>query len=327
MPLRKKLRKKLDLFGLYVTSLLQKRRNAEFLRGIKTYCMFVGCPRTGHSLIGSLLDAHPRIVIAHELDALRLFYRGFSRRQVFHLLLENSRKMAASGRSHHGYSYAVPNQWQGRFEQLQVLGDKKGAASAWRLYLNPDFLEFVRNRIAIDLKFVHVIRNPYDVLATMSRRSRHKTLDTHIDLFFQLCSSIERLKKRSQDFQIYDVRLESFIEDPKPHLEDLCSFIGVKAEARYLEDCASIVFESPKRSRFDIEWSRESIAKVRERMEGFSFLSGYTYDEENAAPESAPRQRRSVLGRNNNLGMVIAGKLLLPEAYTMMDGILASFPV
>jgi hypothetical protein len=135
------------------------------------------------------------------------------------LLLENSRKMAAAGRSHHGYSYGVPNQWQGRFEQLQVLGDKKGAASAWRLYLNPDFLEFVRNRIAIDLKFVHVIRNPYDVLATMSHRSPRKPLDTHIDVFFQLCSGIERLKKPSQGLQIYDVRLESFIGDPSLNLK------------------------------------------------------------------------------------------------------------
>jgi len=82
--------------------------------------MFVGYPRTGHSLIGSLLDAHPRIVIAHELDALELFQWGFSQRQVFHLLLENSRKMAAAGRSHHGYSYGVPNQWQvGRDKEIQ----------------------------------------------------------------------------------------------------------------------------------------------------------------------------------------------------------------
>jgi hypothetical protein len=230
------IRTKLDLIGLYASSLLQNRRNAELFRDVRTYCMFVGYPRTGHSLIGSLLDAHPRIVIAHELNALRLFKWGFSQRQVFYLLLKNSRKMAVAGRSYHGYSYAVPNQWQGRFEQLQVLGDKKGATSAWRFYHEPGVLEWIRNRIGIELKFIHVIRNPYDVLATMTHRSRRKPLDTHIDVFFQLCSSIDRLKKRSQDLQIYDVRLESFIEDPKSQLEGLCSFIGVKAEARYLED-------------------------------------------------------------------------------------------
>ena len=92
------IRRKLRLVGLYVTSLLENRSNAEFFRDIETYCMFIGYPRTGHSLIGSLLDAHPRIVIAHELDAVNLFKRGFSRNQVFHLLLENSKKMAAMGR-------------------------------------------------------------------------------------------------------------------------------------------------------------------------------------------------------------------------------------
>src|SRR5262245_16191287 len=203
-------RRKLELMGLYTTSLLENRRSTGFFQDVQTFCMFVGYPRTGHSLIGSLLDAHPRIVIAHELDALEFFHWGFSRRQVFHLLLENSRKMAAKGRGYSGYSYRVPNQWQGRFERLQVLGDKKGAVSAGRFYRHPDLLDFVRDQIAIDLKFVHVIRNPYDVLATMSRRNLGKGLDTHIDRFFKLCSGVERLKSRNPDLQIYDLRLESF---------------------------------------------------------------------------------------------------------------------
>ena len=323
------LRKKLNLAGLYATSLLQNRRNAEYFRSIQTYCMFVGYPRTGHSLIGSLLDAHPRIVIAHELDALKLFQLGFSRRQVFHLLLENSKKMAATGRNHSGYSYEVPDQWQGRFEQLQVLGDKKGATSAMRFYLSPRLLEFVRNKIGDHLKFVHVIRNPYDVLATMTRRSPRKTLDTHIDVFFQLCSSIERLKKEIEPAQIHDVRLESFIENPKPHLQDLCSFLGVQAESRYLESCAAIVFKSPKKSRFDIEWDSKSIAKVRERMEPFSFLSDYAYDEANSestsAASRAAQPERSQL--QNYLSILTTAKVLLAGAYSMMDGILSSLPV
>jgi hypothetical protein len=322
------LKKKLDLVGLYVTSLLQTRRNAELFRDVQTYCMFIGYPRTGHSLIGSLLDAHPNMMIAHEMDALNLLQHGFSRNQIFHLLVENSKQIAARGRRHSGYSYEVPNQWQGRFAKLEVLGDKRGAFSAMVFYRDPGLLDVLRSKIDKELKFIHVIRNPYDVLATMTRRSSSKTLETKIDIFFTLCSSIIKLKNQLPPAQMFDLRLESFIEDPKRQLEDLCSFIGVKAEARYLEDCASILFKSPKKSRFHIEWSRESIAKVRERMEAFTFLSGYAYDEENAASESdPPRRTRSVLGRNNIWGMLAAGNLLLPEAYTMMDGILASLPV
>lgn len=292
------LRKKFHLAGLYASAMLQGKRSAEALRHMQTYCMFVGYPRTGHSLVGSLLDAHPRMVIGHELDALKLFQYGFNRQQVFHLLLENSRKMAAAGRSHSGYSYVVPNQWQGRFEELQVLGDKKGATSAMRFYRDPGLLDFIRAKIATEIKFVHVIRNPYDVLATMTRRSPRKTLPTHIEVFFQLCSSVDSLKKKLPAGQIHDIRLESFIASPKPHLSDLCAFLGVTPDSRYLQDCASIVFPSAKKSRHDIDWPKESIAEVRERMKPFGFLAGYAYEEKHEivppiAPETPASEGRT----------------------------------
>jgi Sulfotransferase family len=273
-------RQKAKFIRLYAESLLRNKRSVELLRHMRTYCMFVGYPRTGHSLIGSLLDAHPNIIIAHELDALALFQRGFSRHQVFHLVLENSKKMAAAGRSHTGYSYEVPNQWQGRFDKIQVIGDKKGARSAMCFYRHPDLLEVVRNKIGKELKFVHVIRSPYDVLATMTRRSRSKTLEVNTENFFKLCASVMALKKKLQPAEIFDLRLETFVEAPKLHLERLCAFLGVEADQRYLEDCASIVFKSSKKSRFDIEWSKESLANVRNRSEAFDFLTGYDFEED-----------------------------------------------
>ena len=54
---------------------------------IEKYCMFIGYPRSGHSLVGSLLDAHPYMLIAHELDALRYIQVGFSKKQLYHLII------------------------------------------------------------------------------------------------------------------------------------------------------------------------------------------------------------------------------------------------
>ncbi|MBV6654043.1 MAG: hypothetical protein KI786_09830, partial [Mameliella sp.] len=31
---------------------------------------FIGYPRSGHSILGALLDAHPQVALSHELDAL-----------------------------------------------------------------------------------------------------------------------------------------------------------------------------------------------------------------------------------------------------------------
>jgi hypothetical protein len=35
---------------------------------VRTFILFVGYPRSGHSLIGSIMDAHPNIIIAHEVQ-------------------------------------------------------------------------------------------------------------------------------------------------------------------------------------------------------------------------------------------------------------------
>jgi hypothetical protein len=34
---------------------------------VRTFILFVGYPRSGHSLIGSIMDAHPNVIIAHEV--------------------------------------------------------------------------------------------------------------------------------------------------------------------------------------------------------------------------------------------------------------------
>jgi hypothetical protein len=284
-------RKTSKVLALYLTSWLESRRNAEIFRHAQAYSMFVGYPRTGHSLIGSLLDAHPRVIIAHELDVLKLVRFGFSRNQIFHLLLKNSRRMAALGRRHSGYSYEVPTQWQGRYASLQVLGDKRGASSSMRLHKQPQVVEMLRKRMAIDVKFIHVMRNPYDVLSTMSKCTPEKPLEHHIEQFFNLCEAVADLKKRVGTNELFDLRLESFIEAPKAQLRRLCDFLGLESSDSYLEDCARIVFKSARKTRLEITWDPALIHSVQERISKFDFLTGYSFDDGcNLAVEMHPHR-------------------------------------
>lgn len=46
---------------LYVSSAVKSRRYRDDLAPVRTFIMFVGHPRSGHSLVGSLLDAHPNV--------------------------------------------------------------------------------------------------------------------------------------------------------------------------------------------------------------------------------------------------------------------------
>jgi hypothetical protein len=271
----------LELAWAYPVSLYAGLKNAGLFDHVLTYCLFLGCPRSGHSLVGSLLDAHPNMVVADELDALRYVYAGFSRRQIYSLLLEQSRAFAQAGCIKDKYSYQVPNQWQGRFQTISVIGDKKGEGSTLKLRQWPGLLGRLRETIDIPIKFIHVVRNPYDNIARMflRRREPSRNLPERIDYYFSLCETVAGLKQHISRDDFFEIRHESFVSRPQEHLLELCHFLGVEASPEYLHDCASIVFPSPRRSRIDAPWTDELIEAVRERIERFAFLEGYTYHE------------------------------------------------
>ncbi len=258
----------------YLYELLKRE---DFLNSIEKYCMFVGSQRSGHSLVGSLLDAHPNMVIAHELNALRCLEKGLSKRKIYHFILQNSRRHASAKRQVTGYSYAVPNQWQGKFKTIKVIGDKKGGGSSLIIRKNPDILDILQNKMDIPIKFIHVIRNPYDNITTIASR-KGANLEYGINLYFKNCEAVKFLKTKVSENNIYDVRHESLIDDPRTTLKEICAFLEVEAPKDYLEDCADIIFKSPKKTRLNSHWSNELIELVKNKISKLEFLRGYSYE-------------------------------------------------
>jgi hypothetical protein len=83
------------------------RADAARFAEIERFCLFVGFPRSGGSLVGAMLDAHPDMAIAQELGALRKMGLGYSKAALYAALLKADRKYAESGWQHQGFDYAV----------------------------------------------------------------------------------------------------------------------------------------------------------------------------------------------------------------------------
>jgi hypothetical protein len=101
--------------------------NPKTVNDVETMLIFIGYPRSGHSLIGSLLDAHPNVVIANEYDILSSWEnyttKHRNKQYLFEQLYTNSYVEAHEGdRSSKDcvpktkYKYLIPNQWQGKFD-------------------------------------------------------------------------------------------------------------------------------------------------------------------------------------------------------------------
>lgn len=241
---------------------------------VQRYCGFVGYPRSGHSLVGSLLNAHPDAVIAHELDAVKLVEQGLTDRQVYALILSRDRWFQRQQRVWTGFDYSVPGQWQGRFRRLSLIGDKKGGATARHLRREPDLLDRFQATIRHPVTFVHVVRNPFDNIATMARRGGGD-LAGAAKVYLELASTVQWLENQVSEERVTTVFLEELIDQPGLVLGNLCRALGLEPIDGYLEACNGIVRAKPHRSASEVEWTPSLLADLRARIQEIPTLARY----------------------------------------------------
>jgi hypothetical protein len=263
--------------SLYLSSRRQGARQRDQFDQVERFCMFLGYPRSGHSLVGSLLDAHPDVVIAHELDALRLLRLGFGRDQVYAMILANERSFTAAGRRWTGSDYTVPGAWQGRFRALRVIGDKKGGQSTRRLRDRPALLDRMRRTVGVPLRAVHVIRCPFDNIASMQLR-RPAALEEVAEEYFGLCDTMAALRRRFDPDELAEVRYEDLVADPPSALRSLAGFLGVDHDQAWVAAATSVVDDRPSRARTRVAWTPPLVADVERRIGRYDFLAGYGFE-------------------------------------------------
>jgi len=278
--------RKIRFLYSFLKSLILGTLSKKRCRTIKTFVMFIGYPRSGHSLIAALLDAHPNIVMGMEWGVIPHLKMGYNQAQVFYSIIQNARRFKTRKNNvWTGYSYKV-NKWQGNYDELHIIGDKFGGRTAIMLYEDPGLLNLVHSKIQLPFKYVHVVRNPFDTITTMTNRffeNNEKTENPEtIDLlpfikrYFYRVNMVNQLRK-DEKIQIYDLYHEDFIVQPEEGLKALLNFLDVKYFSEYIADCAKIVYKEPHKSRMDIEWTEDLIHFVEQLISNYDFLSRYTF--------------------------------------------------
>jgi hypothetical protein len=269
---------KVDWARLYVESALDARKNPSF-EDLRHFAFFIGYARSGHTLMGTMLNAHPEVVMAHELDAVRFVRHRFSRSQVYSLLLQRDRQFGSIGRTWSGYHYEIPDQFQGRFERLRVIGDKRARSSVLLIAADPRLLDRLRKCVRVPMRVLHVTRNPFDNIATEARRHKKWSITDATRWYEEICLAIEKVRPLLDPSELLDVRYEAFAGDPAPSLADVCRFIDVEPGASYLEACASIVWPSTNRSRDTVDWTDSERQGVQRLIDRYEVLQSYSFDD------------------------------------------------
>lgn len=254
---------------------------------LRRFVVFVGYSRSGHSLVAALLDAHRRAAIAHEEGALLLAHARVPRGSILGALAANTRDIGHT-RGHtggrlEGYVYGVPGQWQGRWERLEVVGDKHGEDNAWRLVANPRLGERLERCVGVPIEWIHVVRNPFDNVATVVKRSGlagdAREVTAAANRYAGLSRGLEAILVSLDPRRVHTVQHERFVDDPCAGLGTLCSALGLETDDEYLKACAAIVFAEPRRTRTTVEWGPEASQVLADRIADSRALRGYGFEE------------------------------------------------
>jgi hypothetical protein len=256
---------------------------------LRIFCAFIGNLRSGHSLVGALIDAHPNAIMPHEM---RIFGEGREagkisfedRKRLFKVLVKKSATQAELGRSgwrrkeggRYKTSYAVPNQYQGRFERLLVIGTKHAQETSEAFAANPDALDELQELTGLELKLINCVRNPWDNVASMALNvptDRTKARLRAIERFMFRTRMVKQAKERG--YPMLDLALEDLIEEPAKRLTETCEFVGLEAGEEYLRDCATLVEERPNPTSKAFEWTDTEVAAMQKGLAEFPWFERY----------------------------------------------------
>eukprot|EP00118_Oscarella_pearsei_P020326 m.219927 g.219927 ORF g.219927 m.219927 type:complete len:351 (+) comp39930_c0_seq2:167-1219(+) len=272
---------------------------------VRYFVLFVGHSRTGHTLVSALIDAHPHIVIANEYGLLKR-WAAFEKKQrtrnhVFDELYKHSVQDSLQGRGstkkkEQRFLYSIPGEWAGKCQNyISVIGDKKGLASA-HYFVNftkgkLDDFRLLKNIVGVPFKVFHVIRNPYDNIATQVLRmagvyykfkESQKKFDNETFLIygikrhFALIGGYANMVDANwKNFEFMDIWFEDFCTDPMKGLQKICTWLEVDCNKSYLKHCVSIVSRTPSRTRQLIKWSPTAKELVEKEMKQYTFLQRY----------------------------------------------------
>ena len=290
---------------------------------VRLMLLTIGFPGSGSSLVGYCLTAHPSVVMADEPlvyklgEPLAIYINNINGielketdclysadlNKIFNVVLsvdyvrwlvaekrepskENNNILFAKGSRKSRY-IPVANQYQGRFQTLKVLGIKRSQFNVKGL-LNESTLTTFQKRLKerdICLKFILMVRNPYDMIGTKTRKLNKNKDCTQKLITTKAISFIKELSEQNMKFlklidptDIFVSKHEEMVADPRLQLTKICEFIQMPVSPDYLDSCASCVYKEPRKRRSEFDWTPKQKQEVASLIEKYDFFSGYDWE-------------------------------------------------
>jgi hypothetical protein len=243
---------------------------------VTNYVMFLRYKRSGSALLANLLDAHPNIVFVRneELFAKWPRWKEQGPERMFDHLYNCTLRYKEKPFSANGYTY--PIEGVGYTKEPLVIGHKSSTRRMMELAQDLDKFRAFEEFVGVPLKFVHLVRNPYDMVNArwQQKEFRRKKADLFpiIEHLSEQLAMNRIMRGKAEDY--YQIHYEDIVHDTKKEMWALCSFLGVGVSLVHLERCEALV--RPVLHAVMPEWKELDKAAVWELIQEYpEFLGRY----------------------------------------------------
>ena len=125
------------------------------MENLKCVCLLVGPHRSGSSVIRAIIDAHPNVMLGHESGRQEIYQKiankQITKENVFNHYIKSAKNKTCPTSnkiifdektkkvSFSSYVHSIPNQYQGKSNDIHIIGDKSGPWIAGEILKNKNF--------------------------------------------------------------------------------------------------------------------------------------------------------------------------------------------
>jgi len=230
---------------------------------------FVGEGRCGHTIISAILDSHPFACISEEEKPVSRWIRDpkeWTREAIISRTINTGlgkeRKAIVASTGLTGLRAPKDN--------LLVMGDKCGwdaVNEVRKRGASPGVLTDFGKFMNMSVKVIHTSRHPLDNISAWHQSPKwnrlypeeYARLRVLIRRYSRFYTTAEEVMS-GQD--VFHLRHEEIVKDPHAEIEELCGWLGLPVEQKWLEMVSKAVYKKPN-NRFEKEpWPFEELVDM-----------------------------------------------------------------
>ena len=280
---------------------------------VEKFVFFIGYTRSGHTIVSSVLDANPNVVIGQEFKMFRMALLHNHKELINKSYLFNQLYWKSWNESHYGVTsvdkvgehYGVgilsnSYSWHGMYKNLRVIGYKSAASVTGMYRGNPNQFKQVYKQFAHTLKIpihaIHVVRNPYDMIATHfmcksrfrskgqvsqpseSKDSANMLVGSMSKVFWLADGVLDMIMDPELDLKVLEVHNADYVRKPAETVKRICAFLEVDCPEGYVQACKEKAYTRVSKTREAVLFPKQMVTEIGQKLKKYPFFRRYAYN-------------------------------------------------